>query len=312
MNDGSVNVAHSGRSQLVGSCATVGIVGCIGRNTADRILAMPHFSARDGTDLAHHVFGEGIPVICLPGGPMRDSVYLGELGGLSTHRQLIVVDLRGTGQSAIPENAASYRCDRLVDDVEALREHLGLDRLDLLAHSAGANLATLFAARHPERVGKLALITPSTRAVGIAATGEARRATARLRKDEPWFGAAFAALEAIVAGNGTDDSWKVIEPFFYGRWDSAARAHQAAQDGHRNEEAAAAFGAEGAFDPDTTHAALAAFTAPVLLLAGEVDLNTIPSVVAGFAELFPNAEFVVQPEAGHFPWLDDADWFVAT
>ncbi len=186
---------------------------------------MPHFSARDGTDLAYHVFGEGIPVICLPGGPMRDSVYLGELGGLSTHRQLIVVDLRGTGQSAIPENAASYRCDRLVDDVEALREHLGLDRLDLLAHSAAANLAALYVARHPERVNKLALITPNTRAVGIAATGETRREIVQLRKDEPWFAGAFAALEAIVAGNATDDSWKAIEPFFYGRWDAAAQAH---------------------------------------------------------------------------------------
>jgi proline iminopeptidase len=273
---------------------------------------MPTFSARDGTDLAYHVFGAGVPVICLPGGPMQDSVYLGELGGLSAHRQLIMVDSRGTGQSAIPKDVASYRCDRLVDDVEALREHLGLDRLDLLAHSAGANLAALYVARLPERVSKLALITPSTRAVGIEATGEARLEIARLRKDEPWFGAAFAALEAIVAGNATDDSREAIEPFFYGRWDATAQAHQAAQDGHRNEEAAAAFGAGGAFDPDATRAALAAVNAPVLLLAGEVDLNTIPSVAAEFAELFPNAEFVVQPGAGHFPWLDDADRFVAT
>jgi len=128
---------------------------------------MPAFSAHDGTDLAYHVFGEGIPVICLPGGPMQDSVYLGELGGLSAHRQLIMVDYRGTGRSAIPEDATSYRCDRLVDDVEALREHLGLDRLDLLAHCAGANLAAQYVARHPERVGQLALITPSTMAVGL-------------------------------------------------------------------------------------------------------------------------------------------------
>ncbi|MCX4821839.1 alpha/beta hydrolase [Streptomyces sp. NBC_01142] len=272
---------------------------------------MPTFSAHDGTDLAYHVFGEGIPVICLPGGPMLDSMYLGELGGLSAHRQLVMVDPRGTGQSAIPENATSYRCDRLVDDVEALREHLGLDRVDLLAHCAAANLAALYVARHPERVGKLALITPSTMAVGIAATGESRLETAQLRKDEPWFGAAFAALEAIVAGNATDDSWKAIDPFFYGRWDAAAQAHQAAQDGRRNDEAAAAFGAEGAYDPDATRAALGVFDAPVLLLAGEVDLNSIASVVAEFAELFPNAELVVQPEAGHYPWLDDADRFVA-
>jgi proline iminopeptidase len=273
---------------------------------------MPHFCAHDGTDLAYHVFGEGIPVICLPGGPMRDSVYLGELGGLSAHRQLIVLDLRGTGQSAIPENAASYRCDRLVDDVEALREHLGLDRLDLLAHSAAANLAALYVARYPERVSKLVLVTPSTKSAGIAVSGEARREIALLRKDEPWFEAAFAALEAIVAGHATDDSWTAIEPFFHGRWDAAAQAHQAADDTQRNKEAVAAFGADGAFDPQATRAALAAFGAPVLLLAGEIDLNTIPSVVAEYAELFPNAEFVVQPQAGHYPWLDDADRFVAT
>ncbi|MEU4235352.1 alpha/beta hydrolase [Nonomuraea sp. NPDC026600] len=273
---------------------------------------MPAFSAHDGTHLAYHVYGEGSPVICLPGGPMQDTAYLGELGGLSAHRQLIMMDLRGTGRSAIPADAATYRCDRLVDDVEALREHLALDRFDLLAHCAGANLAALYAARHPDRVGKLALITPSTFAVGIAPTGESRLEIARLRKDEPWFPAAFAALEAIVAGKATDQSWQAVDPFFYGRWDAAAQAHHAAQNGHRNDEAAAAFGAEGAYDPDATRAALSAFSAPVLLLAGEVDLNSIPSAVAAFAELFPNAEFAVQPAAGHFPWTDDADRFVAT
>ncbi|MGC5009264.1 alpha/beta fold hydrolase [Streptosporangium sp. DT93] len=272
---------------------------------------MPTFPAYDGTGLAYHVFGEGAPVICLPGGPMQDSSYLGELGGLSGHRRLIMVDPRGTGRSATPEDAASYRCDRLVDDVEALREHLGLDRLDLLAHSAGTNLAVLYAARHPERVRRLALITPSTRAVGIDATGRSRLAVARLREDEPWFAAAFAALEAVMAGDAPGDP-KAVDPFFYGRWDAEARTHQASQDGQRNDEAAVAFGAEGAFDPEATRAALAAFTAPVLLLAGEVDLNTPPDVAAEFAGLFPDATFVVQPEAGHFPWLDDADLFVAT
>lgn len=271
---------------------------------------MPTFSAHDGTELAYHVFGEGAPVVCLPGGP-QDSAYLGELGGLSAHRQLVMLDIRGTGKSAVPEDPASCRCDRLVDDVEALREHLGLDRMDLLAHCAGTNLAAQHAARHPERIGKLALITPSTRAVGIAVTGETRRETARLRKDEAWFPAAYAALESIRAGRATDDSWKAIAPFSYGRWDAETRAHEAAGDGQRNKTVTDAFGAEGAFDPEATRAELAAFDTQVLLVAGEVDVSAPPAVVAEFAELFPNAEFVVQPEAGHFPWLDDADRFVA-
>ena len=273
---------------------------------------MPVLAAPDGTELAYRVRGEGSPVVCLPGGPMQDSEYLGELGGLSAHRQLVLLDPRGTGRSATPADPTSYRCDRLVDDVEALREHLGLDQIDLLAHSAGANLALLYAARHPQRVGKLVLVTPSTFAVGISATGESRLETARLRRDEPWFGPAYAALQAIVAGDATDDSWTAIQPFFYGRWDAVAQDHQAAQDGHRNDEAAAAFGADGVYDPAATRAQLAAVTAPVLLIAGEVDLNSIPGVVAELADLFPNAELVVQPGAGHFPWLDDAAQFVAT
>ncbi|MGW1531505.1 alpha/beta fold hydrolase [Streptomyces aureus] len=272
---------------------------------------MPSFLAYDGTELAFDTSGDGPPLVCLPGGPMQDSDYLGNLGGLSAHRRLIMADPRGTGGSAVPADPGSYRCDRQVDDVEALREHLGLDRMDLLAHSAGTNLAVLYAQRHPERVGRLALITPSVYAVGVEVTGEVRRETALLRKGEPWFPEAFAALEAIVAGKGDAAAFAAIAPFWYGRWDAAARAHRDAEDAHRNQEAAARF-SDGAFDPDATRAALARLASPVLVLAGELDLNSPAPAMAEVAALFPHAELVVQPGAGHFPWLDDPARFAAT
>ncbi|MCG5213603.1 alpha/beta fold hydrolase [Streptosporangium sp. KLBMP 9127] len=272
---------------------------------------MGFFTSYDGTKLAYHVSGDGPPVVCLPGGPTA-STYLGDLGGLSAHRQLIMLDPRGTGQSATPEDTASYRCDRLIDDVEALRAHLSLDRMDLLAHCAGANLAAQYAARHAQRVSRLALITPSVRAVGIAITGDLRRETAQLRRDESWFPEAFAALEAITTGRATNDSRQAIAPFSYGRWDETAQAHQAADARQQNTEVMAAFGAQGAFDPDATRTALAGFAAPVLLLAGEVDLGAPPPTIAEYAALFPAAELVIQARAGHFPWLDDADRFVST
>ncbi|MER6593903.1 alpha/beta fold hydrolase [Micromonospora purpureochromogenes] len=74
---------------------------------------------------------------------MLASAYLGDLGGLSAHRSLVRLDLRGTGESAVPADPATYRYDRLVDDVDALRVHLGRDRIDLLGHSAGGSLAVL-------------------------------------------------------------------------------------------------------------------------------------------------------------------------
>jgi proline iminopeptidase len=272
---------------------------------------MPAFAAVDGTELAYHVQGAGAPLVCVPGGPMRASAYLGDLGGLSAHRQLITLDLRGTGGSAIPEDSESYRCDRLVADVSALQDHLGLDRCDLLGHSAGANIAVQYAAAHPQRVSRLVLITPSARAVGLEPDIATRRRVARLRHGEPWYAGAAAAFERIAGGGDSEDDWEALVPFFYGRWDAAARAHAAADETQVNEAAARGFGAEGAFDPPAIRAAIAAFGSPVLLLAGGVDLQWPPQVVAAFAALFPVAKFIVQPGAGHYPWLDDAGWFVS-
>ena len=273
---------------------------------------MPTFAAFDGTELAYHQPADGAaarPLVCVPGGPMHDSRYLGDLGGLSVHHGLIMFDPRGTGASGVPSDLSSYRCDRLVDDLEALREHLELDRLDLLAHSAGTNVAVMYAARYPQRIDRLVLVTPSAAALGLTVTAEMRLAIARLRSGEPWFAPAYAALQAIVAGEG--DDWQAIDPFIYGRWDAAAQAHRVADERHRNDEAAAVFAADGAFDPASTRAALAELAAPVLLVAGEVDLNSPPAMVAEMAGLLPGAVLEVQAGAGHFPWLDDAAVFTA-
>jgi pimeloyl-ACP methyl ester carboxylesterase len=269
---------------------------------------MPTFTATDGTELAYHVRGEGEPLVVLPGGPMRASTYLGDLGGLSAHRRLILLDLRGTGDSAVPADRASYRCDRLVDDVEVLRAHMGLDHMDLLAHSAGGSLAMLYAARYPERVARLTLITATPWALDMPATPEDRLAAARLRKGEPWFEDAFGPFEAWLAGEGAFDP--VFEPFFYGRWDAAAERHSALADEECNDEAADLYFSEGAFDPAATRAALADLPAPVLVLAGELDGGPRPDLARRAADVFRDAESAVQPGAGHYPWLDDPEWFV--
>jgi proline iminopeptidase len=272
---------------------------------------MPVFDAFDGTELAFHVDGVGEPLICLPGGPMRASACLGDLGGLSLHRKLILLDLRGTGDSAIPADPSSCRCDRLVDDVLALQDHLGLASADVLGHSAGANIAVQYALRHPRRVGKLVLVTPSGRAVDLEPDTEMRRAIVNLRRDEPWFTDAAAAFERIAAGRGAEEDWAATAPFLYGRWDAVAQAYDAAGEDQTNEGAAEAFGADGAFDPAAARAGLADLRAPVLVIGGSLDLQRPPAVTAEFAALLGNSRLVVQPGAGHFPWLDDPGQFVS-
>jgi pimeloyl-ACP methyl ester carboxylesterase len=273
---------------------------------------MPTYEAADGTQLAYNVRGDGEPLICLPGGPMQASAYLGDLGGLSAQRSLVLVDLRGTGASAVPDDPTSYRCDRLVHDVEALREHLGEDRVDVLAHSAGAAVAVLYAARHPERLDRLALVTPSPRVVDIEVSDFARRQVAELRRAESWFPDAFAAFQRVWSGDASDADWTAITPFTYGRWDPSTQAHAADAEAQRNEGAAVAYYAAGDHDPQATRAALARLQAHVLLVAGEYDVALPVSCSAEYAALFRSARLAVQPAGGHYPWLDDPERFART
>ena len=273
---------------------------------------MATFESVDGTRLAYSGAGEGSPLVCLPGGPMQAAAYLDDLGGLTAHRSLVLLDLRGTGDSGVPADPATYRCDRQVADVEVLRAHLGLDRLDLLAHSAGAALALLYAARHPDRVARLTLVTPSPRVVGLDIADSDRRRVAELRRGEPWFPDAFAAFERIWSGQATDADWPAITPFMHGRWDEAARSRDARGEDLRNAEAAARYYADGGIDTAAVRSALAALEVPVLLVAGEVDVALPPVRAADYAALFPSAELTVLPGTGHFPWRDDPDGFVRT
>ncbi|WP_433222759.1 alpha/beta fold hydrolase [Dactylosporangium sp. CS-047395] len=262
---------------------------------------METFTAFDGTVLAYHAVGGVDPVLCVPGGPMQDSSYLDGLGSLR-------LDLRGTGDSAVPSDPATFRCERQADDLEALRLHLGLDALALLAHSAGAAIAVHYAARFPDRVARLTLVTPSPRAVGIEVTDDDRRAIAVQRRAEPWFPPAFAALERIWAGAPTDEDWAAITPFVYGRWDDRIAAYAAEGERRTNRTAAAAY-YSGDF---LVGSGLDRVTAPVLVVGGELDIQLPPAHAARYAALFPNSSLVVAPAAGHFPWLDDPDWFAAT
>ncbi|MFF9064081.1 alpha/beta fold hydrolase [Streptomyces sp. NPDC014891] len=271
---------------------------------------MPMFTSYDGTELAYRTEGRGEPLVCLAGGPMRDAAYLGDLGGLTAHRTLVLLDARGTGASAAPADPGTYRCDRQVGDVEALRRHLGLERLDLLGHSAGGNLATLYAAAHPERIRSLVVVTSAGRALGVHTTDEEWDEAAEVFADRPWYPRARAALDAIGPDTPPARVREIVAPFGYGRWDAAAQEHAAAEAGQANDLAAPVYHGEGAYTPEATRRALAALTAPVLVLAGEHDPGPTPAKAAEAAAFFPNAELVVLPGAGHFPWVDDADAFV--
>ncbi|PZF94118.1 alpha/beta fold hydrolase [Micromonospora deserti] len=272
---------------------------------------MERFRSWDGTELAYRVVGSGPPVVCVPGGPGQAVEYLGELGGMSSSRTLILLDNRGTGESAVPADPASYRVDRLVDDVDALRQHLGLDTMDLFGHSASGGICLLYAARHPARLSRLVLVAPSLRVVGLRSDLDVESVLAR-RAHEPWYAAAVAALHAepTTPEELQRYRWQAA-PLLYGKWNAAAQAQAAAEPGQFAQ--AATDGFYGGFQPDPAlPARLAEFIAPTLLLAGEHDIWPTAAAVRQLAALLGKAELVEQPASGHFPWVDDPAAFAAS
>src|SRR4051794_9233235 len=188
---------------------------------------MPSFSSYDGTRLAYTEVGSGPRLVCLPGGPGRASAYLEDLGGLSSDRTLVLLDARATGRSEVPADPATLRFDRLADDVEALRLHLGLERLTVLAHSAGTMVAQAWAAAHPDRVAAMVLVTPSGRLQGSDRTDVAELVEAR--NGESWYAEAKEALDALeyAPPSMQQQLWRAARPFMYGRWDERTQAHAA-------------------------------------------------------------------------------------
>jgi proline iminopeptidase len=264
------------------------------------------FASYDGTKLAYTEVGTGPRLICLPGGPGRAAAYLEDLGGLSADRTLVLLDARATGHSEVPADPSSLRFDRLAGDVEALREHLELETADVLAHSAGAIVAQVWAAKHPDRVGRLVLVTPSDMLQGgdRADVPDIRAA----RKDEPWYADAAEAADALSSAPPAQQQALVraTRPFFYGRWDERTQAHAASADRQSSKRAVLGFAA-GIEEVDRQEivADLAAVQAAVLVLGGELDAMTGVESVGVVAGSFMRSRPVVLPGAGHFPWVDE-------
>jgi pimeloyl-ACP methyl ester carboxylesterase len=251
--------------------------------------------------------------VCVPGGPARASEYLEDLAGLSERRRLLRVDLRGTGMSPLPADRESLAFHRLADDLEVVRESQGLDAMDVIAHSAGGFVTLAYAAKHPERLGRVVLVTPSGKPFGdVEADIAAIRAS---RSDEPWYAEA-AAVEAelkLMPERMRQRFDPQLRVFGYARWDERSQAHAESTDRQMSMRAMAAFvpGPEVAAEFDLRER-LEALEAPVLIIVGALD--GITGVKSGHlvADLLPNATVVELPNASHNPWVDCPEEFRQT
>ena len=135
----------------------------------------------EGGAIRYRLLGEGErTLVLLHGGPGAGSLYLKPLERLAgPDRRVVVYDQLGCGDSDRPDDPALWRADRFVDELEALRAHLGLDRFDLYGHSWGGMLATDYALAHQDHLRSLVLAST------IADAALLRREMARLLEAFP-------------------------------------------------------------------------------------------------------------------------------
>lgn len=114
-------------------------------------------TSRDGRRIAVETVGEGSPLVLLHGTYGDRSTWHsgGHVEALAAHHELILIDLRGHGESDAPYDPESYQIDRQVDDVIAVLDALEIDRADLWGASLGGTIGLHLLAHHPHRLTRL-------------------------------------------------------------------------------------------------------------------------------------------------------------
>jgi pimeloyl-ACP methyl ester carboxylesterase len=161
---------------------------------------MATFTSFDELSLAFTEEGQGDPVVLLHGFAADSKVNWGRaplVPALVEHgRRVVLLDARGHGRSAKPHDPAAYGEDAMARDVQALLDHLELDRVDLIGYSMGSLTSMQVAAREP-RVG----------AVVLGGIGGRLLHTSLNR------GAIAAALEADGSAGAEDQSARAFRAF---------------------------------------------------------------------------------------------------
>jgi 3-oxoadipate enol-lactonase len=159
----------------------------------------------DAIRSAFSVEGDGPALFLIHGiGASRHS-WDGLIEHLKPHFRCISYDLRGHGKSPTPPTP--YTLDQLVEDLEALRAELGIERAHFAGHSLGGMIGPAYARRYPERVLSVGLLSTAAfrteddaaKVRGVVAAMRAKGIPPVLEtlKDR-WFTPGFAALRPEI------------------------------------------------------------------------------------------------------------------
>ena len=144
----------------------------------------------NGINLYYETHGSGHPLILLHGGLGSSEMFGPVLPLLAERHQVVAVDLQGHGRTADIDRPIDVRL--MADDIAALSDHLGLDRPDLVGYSLGGGVALHTAAKYPNKVRRLVVVSANVRRDAIppemlAQQGQVNAAAAEFMKDTPMY-----------------------------------------------------------------------------------------------------------------------------
>ncbi len=234
-----------------------------------------------GIQLAYERAGRGTPLVLLHGYPLDHTIWEAIVPLLQDDFDLILPDLRGFGQSIVPEKP--YTLEDMAEDIAALLDHVGLTHSVLAGHSMGGYVALAFARLYPQRLSGLALVASQA-----AADTPERRA------------GRYQTIEAIQR-QGVEEVARTMSERLTAKADLVPHL----RDLIRLQRPAGLIGALRAMAerPDAT-AWLANLSCPLVLIHGQAD-ELIPVERAREIQTrVPQATLVEIPAVAHMPMLE--------
>jgi proline iminopeptidase len=266
-----------------------------------------------GTEIYFDIDGAGLvpdgnrmrerPVAFLiHGGPGGDHAgFKPAMSGLTERMQVVYFDHRGQGRSA-KGDPAGYTLDENVEDMEALRLHLGLGPIVSIGTSYGGMVAMAHAARYPAAVSHLILI------VTAAHSGFIARADAIVA--ERGTPAQQAMLARLWAGELTTpeqlrEYYVVMGPLYARSHDEAAAAATRGRGTNSPEPLNRAFAPGGFLRSYDIRPELPKIAAPTLVIGGRHDWICAPEFSEEIHRLIPGSDLRIFEESSHSIRVDE-------
>lgn len=277
----------------------------------------------NGMFIYYTTLGQGPPLMVVHGGPGASHDYLlPYLLPLARHHRLVFIDERGSGKSGRLEDPKGYTVEAMVEDVEAVRQALGLGRMDLLGHSYGGVLAQAYAFAHPDHLNHLVLCST------FYSTRELNQVFVRMKQRMP------AALRRRIDQMEARGLYGHGKPYEQGRYTQAYEIaawgegyfpylYQNHPDAGYDPTSGAMswdlyremWGSHGEFVVDGNLASveyadrLPTLHVPTLITVGDHD-EVDPAIAREMHAKIPGSQLVVFPKSGHMTFVDQTALFL--